>query len=179
MFSRTKTFIQVWNYLRVSKWWQNFHFWVNYPFNVYTTVIFKQHPPYFKWKEEPKLCWLWNGYNKSSTAKPLNPLSNLDWAMYSYFAEVSQFLTIKYIFALRVHGHEQQCFLWSVTSWLCIDKIPEVAKTKVSKPKRYSLSKLRLDHAHLKRLIQTHTHMSTSRCGKIGITLPKCTGASQ
>ncbi len=30
--------------------------------------------------------------------------------------------------------------LWSVTSWLCIDKIPEVAKTKVSKPKRYSLS---------------------------------------
>ncbi len=32
VFSRTKTFIQVWNYLRVSKWWQNFHFWVNYPF---------------------------------------------------------------------------------------------------------------------------------------------------
>ncbi len=21
-----------WNYQRVSKWWQNFHFWVNYPF---------------------------------------------------------------------------------------------------------------------------------------------------
>ncbi len=34
--------------------------------------------------------------------------------------------------------------LWSVTSGLCIDNIPEVAKTKVSKPKRYSLSKLRL-----------------------------------
>ncbi len=34
VFSRTKTFIQVWNYLRVSKWWQNFHFWVNYSFNV-------------------------------------------------------------------------------------------------------------------------------------------------
>ncbi len=33
--------------------------------------------------------------------------------------------------------------LWSVTSWLCIDKIPEVAKTKVSKPKRYSWSKSR------------------------------------
>ncbi len=31
---RTKKFIQVWNYLRVSKWWQNFHFWVNYPFNI-------------------------------------------------------------------------------------------------------------------------------------------------
>ncbi len=45
--------------------------------------------------------------------------------------------------------------LWSVTSYLCIDKIPEVAKTEVSKPKRYSLSKLRLCHALLKRLIQT------------------------
>ncbi len=33
VFSRTKTFIQVWNYLRVSKQWQNFLFWVNYPFN--------------------------------------------------------------------------------------------------------------------------------------------------
>ncbi len=33
VFIRTKTFIQVWNYLRVSKWWQNFHFWVYYPFN--------------------------------------------------------------------------------------------------------------------------------------------------
>ncbi len=31
VFGRTKKFIQVWNYLRVSKW-QNFHFWVNYPF---------------------------------------------------------------------------------------------------------------------------------------------------
>ncbi len=32
VFGRTKKFIQVWNYLRVSKWWKNFHFWVNYPF---------------------------------------------------------------------------------------------------------------------------------------------------
>ncbi len=31
--------------------------------------------------------------------------------------------------------------LWSVTSCLFIDKIPEVTKTKVSNPKRYSLSK--------------------------------------
>ncbi len=38
-------------------------------------------------------------------------------------------------------------FLCSVTSCLCIDKIPEVAKTKVSKPKRHSLSKLRFCHA--------------------------------
>ncbi len=65
--------------------------------------------------------------------------------------------------------------LWSVTSWLCIDKIPEVAKTKVSKPKRYSLSKLRLVHALLKWLIQTRPHMSTSRCGNICVMPPKCT----
>ncbi len=37
VFGWTKTFIQVWNYLRVCKW-QNFHFWVNYPFNVNTLV---------------------------------------------------------------------------------------------------------------------------------------------
>ncbi len=59
--------------------------------------------------------------------------------------------------------------LWSVTSWLCRDKIPEVAKTKVSKPNRYSLSKLRL-HAPLKWHIQTPSHMSTSRCGNICIS---------
>ncbi len=33
VFGRTNKFIEVCNYLRVSKWWQNFHFWVNYPFN--------------------------------------------------------------------------------------------------------------------------------------------------
>ncbi len=33
VFSRTKTFIQVQNYLSVSKW-QDFHFWVNYPLNI-------------------------------------------------------------------------------------------------------------------------------------------------
>ncbi len=37
--------------------------------------------------------------------------------------------------------------LWIVTSCFCIDKIPEVAKTKVSKPKRYSVLKLWLGHA--------------------------------
>ncbi len=36
------------------------------------------------------------------------------------------------------------CFsLRGVTSWLCIDKIPEVAKTKVSNPRRYSLLKVK------------------------------------
>ncbi len=39
VFSRTKTFIQVWNYLRLSKWWQNFHFWVNYPFKTPSTLM--------------------------------------------------------------------------------------------------------------------------------------------
>ncbi len=34
VFSRTKTFTQVWNYMRVSQWWQNLHFWVNYPFKL-------------------------------------------------------------------------------------------------------------------------------------------------
>ncbi len=50
-------------------------------------------------------------------------------------------------------------FLKSVISRLCIDKILDVTKTKVSKPKRFSLSKLRLCHAPLKRLIQTHPHV--------------------
>ncbi len=44
VFSRTKTFIQVWNYLRVSKWWQNFHFWEKYNVQIlleplYTTKV--------------------------------------------------------------------------------------------------------------------------------------------
>ncbi len=43
VFSRTKKFIQVWNYLRVSKWWQNFHFfWVNYPF-IHTSLYFNMN----------------------------------------------------------------------------------------------------------------------------------------
>ncbi len=66
--------------------------------------------------------------------------------------------------------------LLSVTSCLCIDKIPEVAKTKVSKPKRYSFAKLRFCHAPLKWLIQTHPHMSTS-CGNICV-MPKKEGFS-
>ncbi len=32
VFSRTNKLMQVWKYLRVSKLWQNFHFWVSYPF---------------------------------------------------------------------------------------------------------------------------------------------------
>jgi len=37
--SRTKKCIQVCNNLRVSKWWQNFHFWANYPFNSWIDII--------------------------------------------------------------------------------------------------------------------------------------------
>ncbi len=33
VFNIRKKLIKVWNDMRVSKWWQNFHFWVNYPFN--------------------------------------------------------------------------------------------------------------------------------------------------
>ncbi len=65
-------------------------------------------------------------------------------------------------------------FLSQLITFYSLDKIPDVSKTKVSNPKRYSLSKLRLDHAHLKQLIQTRTHMSTSLCGVIYKTLPKC-----
>ncbi len=66
--------------------------------------------------------------------------------------------------------------LWSVTTWLCINIDPwRSPKTKVSKPKRYSLFfKLRLCHAPLKRLIYTRPHMSTSRCGNICLMPSKC-----
>ncbi len=39
VFSRTNTFIQVWIYLRVSKWWQNFHFWVYCPFKWWKAPV--------------------------------------------------------------------------------------------------------------------------------------------
>ncbi len=38
---RTNTFIPVWIYLRMSTWWQHFHFWVNYPFKI-RTLLFKK-----------------------------------------------------------------------------------------------------------------------------------------
>ncbi len=39
VFGRTKKCIQVWNYMRVSKWWQHFNFWVNYPFNIPAIMV--------------------------------------------------------------------------------------------------------------------------------------------
>ncbi len=44
VFSRTKKFIQVWNYLRVSKWWHNFYFWVNSPLRSMWEVGAKERP---------------------------------------------------------------------------------------------------------------------------------------
>ncbi len=44
----------------------------------------------------------------------------------------------------------------------------------VLKPKRYSLSKLRLCHVPLKRLIQTCPHILTSGYGNICVMSPKC-----
>ncbi len=35
--SRTKKVIQVWNDIRVSKWWQ--HFWLNYSFNINSSPL--------------------------------------------------------------------------------------------------------------------------------------------
>ncbi len=48
VFGRTKKFIQLWNYLRMSKWWQNFHFSVNYPFK---TLMYHH--------ELQGLIWVW------------------------------------------------------------------------------------------------------------------------
>uniref|UniRef100_A0A671L420 AIG1-type G domain-containing protein n=1 Tax=Sinocyclocheilus anshuiensis TaxID=1608454 RepID=A0A671L420_9TELE len=47
-------------------------------------------------------------------------------------------------------------------------------QNRISKPKRYSLSKLRLCHVPLKRLVLTRPHISTSLCGNICIMPPKC-----
>ncbi len=53
VFSRTKTFIQVWNYLRVSYWWQNFHFGWTVPLiiviQVYNTHISIDYIYYTMW----------------------------------------------------------------------------------------------------------------------------------
>ncbi len=51
--------------------------------------------------------------------------------------------------------------LWRVTSCSCIDKIPEVAKTKVSNPKEIFFIKVKTLPRPLKRLIQTliQTHV--------------------
>lgn len=37
-FNRTTKWIQHWNNSRLSKWWENFNFWVNYPNNSCSAV---------------------------------------------------------------------------------------------------------------------------------------------
>jgi len=39
IFRRRMKFIQIWNNFGVSKRWQNFHLWVNYPFNVFSDFL--------------------------------------------------------------------------------------------------------------------------------------------
>ncbi len=43
--------IQVWNKWRVSKWWQYFHFWVNYPFD-FCGQWFLGHQNILYWSED-------------------------------------------------------------------------------------------------------------------------------
>ncbi len=40
VFNRIKKLIQVWNNLRVSKWWQNFNFWWTIPLNSHCLYNF-------------------------------------------------------------------------------------------------------------------------------------------
>ncbi len=61
-----------------------------------------------------------------------------------------------------------------VCSCLYMYKICRVTKLKVSHKRVYSILKTRLIQTGLKKLIQTHPHTSTSRCGNICIMLPKC-----
>ncbi len=67
VFSRTKKFIQVRNYLRVNKWWQNFHFWVNYPFNRYV------YPNY--------CCYLWKNERSMKDFSDTQLQSKSTWTM--------------------------------------------------------------------------------------------------
>ncbi len=61
-------------------------------------------------------------------------------------------------------------FLWRVTSCSCIDKIPEVAKTKVSKPEIFYIKVKTLPCPPKTAHLNTPPHVS--QCGKICITPP-------
>ncbi len=59
VFGITKTFTQVWNYLRVSKWWQNFYFGVNYPFKYVINVLcYEKH--WCEWSYVNLLILYWS-----------------------------------------------------------------------------------------------------------------------
>ncbi len=62
VFNRRKELIQVWNKWRVSKWWQNFIFWLSHPFNcclpryllakMYRSIALQwTHVPVARWLE--------------------------------------------------------------------------------------------------------------------------------
>ncbi len=61
---------QVWNYMRVSKWWQNFQFWVNYPFNYIKTfeqtAIFTCIYVLLKYSQRNVDFWFHKSLNQSS-----------------------------------------------------------------------------------------------------------------
>ncbi len=65
--------------------------------------------------------------------------------------------------------------LWSVTSCSCIDKIPKVAKTKVSNPRDilYLLFNSYRVKTRPRPPKTPHSNMSKSLCGEICITPPK------
>ncbi len=42
LFGQQKKETQVWNNFRVSKWWPNSHFWVNYPFESYFVTSYQR-----------------------------------------------------------------------------------------------------------------------------------------
>ncbi len=65
--------------------------------------------------------------------------------------------------------------LWSITSCLFRDNIPEVTKTNISKPNRYSLSKLRLVHAPPKTVHSiTPPHVYVTVRGDLQNTAHRC-----
>ncbi len=63
-----------WNYSRVSKWWQNFHFWVNYPFNTkwcvsYDSLWMSLHCGFDCWLSRLSLTGIWHCYWEYSSLK--------------------------------------------------------------------------------------------------------------
>jgi len=63
VFNRRKKFIRFWNNLKVSKLWQNFHVWVNYPFKAKTKLNHdrKNTANQIKTTKEQNYQWKHNG----------------------------------------------------------------------------------------------------------------------
>ncbi len=81
VFCWTKKLIQVWSYLRVSKWWQIFRFWVNYPFkkeklfylvDPENTVLFvarEREKAYKPEQEDPEVVQPFAAYSPAGNVK--------------------------------------------------------------------------------------------------------------